>query len=101
LSEWKEAIEKVENLRLAIGDSTAVNFSTGEIIRFPNSVGDVEVYFPTESKWIRVYHWYDGVISFNGLPSFDEPNNPVQETARLFAGILNARLVGGDGEFYD
>jgi hypothetical protein len=101
LTEWKAAVETVKEVRLASGDYVIINPSTGEEIRFPNSGGDAEVFFPAESKWIRVYRWHNGDISFRGLPSFNDPDDPVRMATFLLAISLNARIVGDDGEIYD
>lgn len=105
LSEWKAAVENLENVRLSSEDIVMTNPSTGDVIRIPNSDGDAEVFFPEESKWKRVYRWREGRITFRGLPDFNNPDDTVRQTTRLLAAILNARIIGdgggGGGELYD
>jgi hypothetical protein len=101
LSEWRAAVEGTPNVRLAPGDTVISNPHTQEVISIPNRGGDAEVYSPAESEWIRVYSWHKGAASFNGLPSFDEPTDPVRTATRLLASALNARIIGDSDEFYD
>jgi hypothetical protein len=102
LSEWKTAIEKLENVRLASNDNVMTNPISGDVIRIPNSGSNAEVFSLTELKWILVYCWNRGRISFKGLPSFFEnPNDEIRQTTRLLASILDAKIVGDEGEFYD
>ena len=101
LSEWKKAIENTPGVRLASGDGVVMNPHTRETISIPNSGGDAEVYYPAKAEWMRVYSWFDGDISFKGVPSFEESADPLRTTARLLAAALDARIVGDEGEFYD
>jgi len=101
LSEWKAAIGKLDNIRLATEDAVMTNPSTGDVIRIPHSDGDAEIFFPEESKWSRVYHWQNGRISFKGLLRFDNPNDVMRQTTLLLAKVLDARIIGDGGEVYD
>ncbi|HEX8734175.1 MAG TPA: hypothetical protein VF721_02560 [Pyrinomonadaceae bacterium] len=101
LSEWKAAVEKLENVRLSTEDLVMTNPSTGDVIRLPNAEGDAEIFFPEESKWRRVYRWREGRITFKGSPGFDNPNDTLRQTTRLLATILDAKITGDGGEFYD
>lgn len=102
LSEWKAAIEKLDTVRLASGDYVVTNPITKQVIRFRSSEGDAEVFFPAQSAWSWVYRWYEGTISFKVRPSFfDDPNDVVRQTTRQLAVILDAKIVGDEGEFYD
>jgi len=42
---------------MANGDFQATNPTTAEVIRILNVGGDVEVFFPTDSTWRRVFRW--------------------------------------------
>lgn len=65
---------------------------------FPEGYGNTEMLI--ESEWLPIFRWRDGTVSFNGLPSFDDREDPVRRVAIQIATELRAAVIGDDGETY-
>jgi hypothetical protein len=58
LEEWQTAISIIDGVRLFTGKAhTIANPKTGELISFPKSDGDAEIFFPAEKRWHLVFRW--------------------------------------------
>jgi hypothetical protein len=101
LSEWRAVVECTGGVRMAEGDYQITNPVTGERIRIRNRGGDAEVFFPDEAAWRRVFHWFDGRISFRAGLDFEVPTSLMRRLAGELARELDAQLVGDEGEIYD
>lgn len=101
LAEWRDAIERTENVRLADGQHKVTNPQTGEIITFGNPGGDAEVFFPVDGTWKRILCWSRrGAIPFAAAPDFAEPDSHLRHIATTLAQNLGALLVADEGESY-
>lgn len=99
LPEWKEAVERVEGVRMAEGDASAVNPLTQATIVIPNRGGDVEIFRADCQRWLRALWWTPGGIVRFAAP--ETHGDRVAEIARALAAELQARLVDDDGKVFD
>ena len=98
LHEWESKVNETDGLRFDSSARSVTNPATGQVITIIGSDGDAEML--VDGRWLPVFRWSDGRASFNGLPSFDNPNDPIRKMAMHLAACLNARVVGDEGEFY-
>lgn len=99
LSEWTEAIGRVEGVRMSQGDASLVNPLTKETVTLPNRGGDADLFRTDCNRWLRALWWTpDGIVRF-AAPETD--GDPVLSAARALATELEARVVSQDGEVYD
>ena len=99
LDEWRAAVQRNTQFRLAFGDAEFENPKTHEKIRIPNSGGDVEILVQPD-RWIRAFSWSaSGSISFRA--DFLSAHPAVVKTVFALAEELNAIIVGDDGEMYE
>ena len=99
LPEWKEAVERVQGVRMAEGDASAVNPLTKDRIVIPNRGGDVEIFRADCQCWLRTLWWTPaGSVRF-AAPETD--GDTVAEIARALATELQARIVDDEGKVYD
>jgi hypothetical protein len=102
LAEWRAVVERTAGVRMADGDFEAVNPKTAEVIRIQNVDGDVEVFFPADGTWRRLFRWSrSGRISFRAPDDFDGPASAIRCLACELARGLKASLIGDEGEIYD
>ena len=109
LEEWISAVGRIENARLATGNSKITNPKTGEVISIESSPGDVDVLFSTKgflrfcakSEWSTCIRFSRGKGTFNAPPDIEESNNPVRVTASKLAHLLGAKIIGDEGEVYE
>lgn len=101
LLEWQTAVQQADGVRLAEGDTECTNPKSGEVIAVSNSGGDAEVFFPSQSKWFHVFSWRNGKVAFKGPSSFDAIDDSVRKAATQLASLLNARIIGDEGEPYE
>lgn len=99
LPEWKEAVERVEGVRMAEGDASAVNPLTQAAVVIPNRGGDVEIFRADCQRWLRALWWTPGGIVRFAAPETD--GDRVAEIARTLASELQARIVDNEGRLYD
>lgn len=98
LPEWKEAVERVDGVRMAAGDASAVNPLTQARIVIPNRGGDVELFRADCQCWLRALWWTPaGIVRF-AVPQTD--GDPVVQIARTLAAELEARVVDDEGKVY-
>ena len=101
MAEWQSVVEQTSGVRLAKGDLEIVNPKTGDIISVGNPGGDAEVYFTGSQAWHHVFTWHrSGKVSFKGLPSFSDPEDPVRIAATALAKLLKAQIRGESSEVY-
>jgi hypothetical protein len=99
LDEWRGAVQRTTQFRLASGDVEFENPKTHEKIRIPNSGADVEILVPPD-QWVRAFSWSpSGSISFRA--DFLSAHSLLVEPVFALAEELNAIVVGDDGEEYD
>lgn len=98
LDEWTSAVGKTDGVRLDHNVHCATNPHTGEVIAMGGFPGAAEV--DVNGSWDFVFRWAEGRISFNGLPSFNDANDPIRLVATRLAAELNAAVVGDEGETY-
>ena len=99
LDEWKAIVSETNESRLKSTDHSFTNPRTGEVITIGRRDGDTEMLINQE--WLPIFLWRNGRVSFKGLPSFDNPDDPIRRIAFSLAAKLDARVVGDGGEFYD
>jgi hypothetical protein len=101
LEKWTEIIEAVESVRLCELDFQEVEGPKGELLRWPTSEGDAEIFIPEVNDWVVVFHFNE-----RGYATFRAPQNrslkdPVWSAAVVLAKLSEAKIVGEEGEFYD
>ena len=96
LPEWKEAVERVDGVRMAEGDASAVNPLTQGRIVIPNRGGDAEIFRADCQRWLRALWWTPGGIVRFAAPEKDE--DPVTDIARALATELEARIMDAEGK---
>lgn len=105
LEEWQNAVRATPGVRLAEGPWPMTDGSGRVISHQSNSGGDVEVFDPAESRWVRALWWSPATntIDLSGRLFLDDEFGPVYEAAVALTKCLGggARLVGDDGETYD
>jgi hypothetical protein len=67
LEDWKSAIDRVNGVRLCSSGHSATNPRTGEVISFPRSEGDAEIYSSADNTWRASFYWFNGRISFKAM----------------------------------
>lgn len=100
LAEWIEAVTQADDCRLADGDYLVTLPETGQVFRFPNTGGDTEVLFAVDGVWRRVFRWHGGHISFVAPKDFGDEASHMRSAARKLAEMLQASVVGDEGEIY-
>tara|TARA_R110002111_G_C5799763_1_gene355146 strand:+ start:32 stop:382 length:351 start_codon:yes stop_codon:yes gene_type:complete len=95
--EWKEAVGKIDSLKLDESDQVGFNPMTKEKIVIKGSDTNVAVYIPSEKEWIRMLSFYGGSGSLPYSPAWENPDDPVRKGVIELASILNAKLYG-EGE---
>jgi len=99
LDEWRAAVRRNSQLRLASGDVELDNPKTHEKIRIPNSGADVEILLQP-NQWVRAFSWSpSGSVSFRA--DFLSAHSAIAKPVFALAEELNAIVVGDDGEVYD
>jgi hypothetical protein len=102
LDEWKQAVSSIEGIRLTSVDAHTIrNPRTGQTINIPVQEGDAEVYFPDDREWHPVFRWLRNAAQFNGGSEFGDVSHPVWRAATAIANLLNARIRGDEGDYYD
>ena len=99
IDEWLSAVEATDCARIDGSDSVTNNPTTGKEIRIPGSPEAVALWFSELEKWIKVFWFRNGRISFNAN-DWDNPASPVRTTAFALARQLNAEIIGDEGEVY-
>jgi hypothetical protein len=63
--------------------------------------GDTEVFFPETAAWEPRFGWLTPErVSIRWSPEFDQPDWPVRQAVLRLAKVLNAEVVGDEGEEY-
>lgn len=99
LEEWTKAISRFKYVRLNASGTSIRNPHTGEVITIAGRRGDAEVF--VAGKWRLFFRWQNGTVVFKPHRSFNEPKDKITFIAKRLAQILNAKLVGDEGEIYD
>jgi len=100
LEEWKEAVDSTKNVRINEEDYVAVDPRTGSELRVCAAEGDAEVYFSTESEWIRILR-FNHRISFKPTENWNEPEDELSKVIFILAEKLKAQVIGNEGEVYE
>lgn len=102
LDDWKAAVESTDNVRFDSSDYVGRNPKTGEEIRVKGDPHTAAVYFPDDDEWIKVFSFYDGMISFKaGFSNWDDADNAsFRQTALELASKLGATIRGESEEIY-
>lgn len=102
LSEWREAIEATEGVRLcAQADRVVVNPRTGETLRVRGNDGDAEAFDPDSGEWEPVFKWRGESATFSLRFDTSETQHPIWKAAVSLATSLGAVICGDEGEVYD
>ena len=97
LAEWKAAVGEFENVRLIEGP-----IRLGNGIEIENLGGAAEFFDRASGEWLPAFDWRrSGSATFRAGDSFGEPGAGFEQLVRQLALMLNAKLVGDEGEFYD
>lgn len=101
LDAWKNAVARVNGIRLQTADATISNpTKPQQMIRMPLREGSVEVYLPGEKCWAAAITWREGRATFRA-PRVMDATDPVWAATTALAGLLEAKIRGDEGEFYD
>jgi len=99
IGEWKQAVSSIPGIRLDDAPTSITNPKTGQTVSIGGSDGDVAVLM--DGEWKRVFHYFEGAISFKSGPvSLQDSDDPVARAAFALAKKLSAKLVGDNGEQY-
>jgi len=99
LHEWLQVIDTEPRLRLATGDLRIHNPSTDQVISFPQSGGDCELFFPPTDTWQRVFYWSKrGYIFFATPAAPADLRNHILRMSQHIARRLGAQVMGEEGE---
>ena len=99
LAEWETAVQSTQGMRLDASGASATNPKTGQVIKVRGKKGDAQVF--VGERWLPVFRWNNGEVSFRAGPDFDKLDNPIWQIARELAKKLNAQVVGDEGEEYE
>jgi hypothetical protein len=100
LSEWESAVSRVGDVRLGSGGSTIVNPKSGDVIAVGGVEGDAEV--NAGGGWHSFFRWQpSGSISFPYTEDLNAADSSVRRIVADLASILDAQVVGDEGESYD
>lgn len=100
LAEWADVVNRLDGVRLAVGDYLITVPDTGQVLKFPNNGGDTEALFPDDTGWRRAFRWHGGRVSFVAPKDFDNTSTHMRLVARALAEALQASIVGDEGELY-
>lgn len=101
LAEWIDAVNGIAHVRLAEGDYSVTLPETGQVFTLRNNGGDAELYLPLVNAWRRVFRWDEEDISFVGTDEFaSDAACQLRAIARQLAEVLEASVVGDEGEVY-
>lgn len=98
LDEWKAVVDVFPELRLDEGPTTTSNPTTKVEIRIAGQVGTAAMII--EGRWVGVFNWNLGKVSFNAPPVISSPD-PVMAEAWKIAAMLAAVVRGDEGETYE
>ena len=100
LVDWQTAVVRSDDLRIAVDEQVVTNtHSSGHFTRKP-APGDAELWLAEPQLWVPVFRYEDGRVSSFTPPDFDDPQSPFREILRALARVLEARIVGEEGEVY-
>lgn len=109
LEEWLAAAATLKNVRQRKIQFITENPVHGDIIKVKNFPGDLEVVWPRSFLdhifgknlgWRPAFFFNHGSASFLPPEDIDSPEDPVRNVATQLARILNASIIGDDGEEY-
>lgn len=98
LDDWLSAVSQLQCVRPHEGSIELVNDRTGEKLSFKSRPGDLDVLTP--EGWFAAFSFSHGEASFRGTPEVLSPVHPVHSAAKQLAELLQAEIVGDDGETY-
>jgi len=102
LADWKEAVSAIEGLRLHPPQVlTGHNPKTGAAVNILQGDGDVEVYFPAEQAWRRVFRWHRRSARFIIHSAPGDTSHPDWAAAVALASRLGVVIRGELKEIYD
>lgn len=100
IQEWTELVEASTDIRLNEDDIVVNNPVTGEEIRMARSQGSAEVFFSSNSEWLQVFRFRNGVISFNATADWEKIDGNIRRITFKLATALNAQVLGDEDEEY-
>jgi hypothetical protein len=101
LEDWKKVVSTIEGIRLCPPTVlTGKHPKTGDVINIVKE-GDVEVYFPAEQTWHRVFRWSAGNPRFTVTFAPGDRSHPTWAAAIALASSLGALIQGEKKELYD
>jgi hypothetical protein len=99
LDEWKKGVASFPNLRLNSSPTVATNPNTGETITMNERDGCVAILIGDE--WRKVFRFFDGCVNFYArVVDLKNLDDPTAKAAFELAHILEAKVVGDEGEEY-
>ncbi len=101
LADWRKAVASTPGLRMAKGTETICLGK--ETIEIEASEGDVDVYFPEEAAWHKIFRWSNSGVVFKTPSSFmlKKDARLVWSIAVALAQKLEAVIKGEEGELYE
>ena len=99
IAEWRAAVSQLDSVRLANGDGSVVNPSTGERIALAHQEGNAEIRLAS-GEWVPCFRFARGQISFKATADIGSESDPTHIAASELAAILEAEIVGDEGETY-
>lgn len=108
IEEWKQAVSKIEGIRLNSESTEGINPSTNERISISNSEGSVAVLFTSggflgfgsTEEWVTAIHYHKDRAYFRATEEIENKSNPVRKAASKLAKALKAKIRSEEGEEY-
>ena len=104
LEEWLAALESLEAVRQMEDDDVVTNPNTGEVITFPRSPGDTEIFLPDDGEWIKAIRFSDGWPNLRHPDQWPGDESGVKSIWRavdLICRHMGLFAIGDSGERYD
>jgi len=99
LEAWKKAVDTIEGARYVEAESLVTNPFSGEKILVKGNEGDIEI--STSSSFSVGISFRRGRATFSNREEFDDPLNSIRLALAKLAAILDAKVIGDEGEIYE
>ncbi|TXI93390.1 MAG: hypothetical protein E6Q34_05575 [Burkholderiaceae bacterium] len=98
LEAWKKAVDTIEGARYVEAERLVTNPFSGERILVKGNEGDIEISTSSFSVGISFRR---GRVTFSNRKEFDDPLNSIRLALAKLAAILDAKVIGDEGEIYE